>query len=101
MKFILKNLKENITTLTRKIGYRYLRKDEKKGEHVLVRPLELGGYPRFHLFLKINTKAREFSFSLHLDRKKPVYGGVPAHSGEYEGEVVKTEAERIKQALES
>jgi hypothetical protein len=100
MKFKIRNIRESITTLTRKIGYRYLRKDEQKGEHVLIRPFEIGGYPRFHLFLTIDEKTREFHFSLHLDHKKPVYKGVPAHSGEYEGDLIKTEAERIKKILE-
>ena len=100
MKFKVKNIRENITALTRKISYRYLREDGDKKEHVLVRPLEIGGYPRFHLFLKIDPKEQEFIFNLHLDQKRPVYKGAPAHSADYEGEAVEREAERIKEALE-
>ena len=100
MKFTIKNEKDNITTLTRKIGYHYLKKDEQKQEHVLMRSLETGGYPRFHLFLKINKETKEFDFSLHLDQKRPVYKGTPAHSGEYEGDVIEAEAERIKKILQ-
>ena len=37
--------------------------------------------------------------NLHLDQKAPVYEGAAAHSGEYEGEVVSREAERLKADL--
>ena len=103
MKFRIKNTKgHNINTLTRAISYRYLDEDEEKKEHILIRPLEIGGYPRFHLFLKIDSenKNNEFIFNLHLDQKKPIYKGAPAHSADYEGEAVEREAERIKEILE-
>ena len=101
MKFRIKDTKgHNINTLTRAISYHYLREDEEKKEHILIRSLEIGGYPRFHLFLKIDSKNQEFIFNLHLDQKKPIYKGVPAHSADYEGEAVEREAERIKETLE-
>jgi len=101
MKFRIKNTKGyNINTLTRTISYRYLREDEEKKEHILIRPLEMGGYPRFHLFLKIDSKNQEFIFNLHLDQKKPIYKGTLAHSADYEGGAVEREAERIKEILE-
>ncbi len=99
MKFTLKNTKENISTLTRKISYRYLRKDEKINTHVLIRTLESGGYPRFHLYLKMDKKTHELFFNLHLDQKKPVYETARAHAAEYKGTVVEQEAERIKELL--
>ncbi len=99
MKFKLKNTRENISTLTRKISYRYLRKDEKINTHVLVRALEGGGYPRFHLYLKMDKKTHELFFNLHLDQKKPVYETARAHAAEYEGEALKEEARRIKELL--
>ena len=97
MKFSIKNTnRENISTLTKKIGYHYLGKTEKQ-ELNLIRPLERGGYPRFHLFLIITPK--ELSFNLHLDQRKPVYKGAPAHSADYEGKIVEQETKRIKQLL--
>ncbi len=33
--------------------------------------------------------------SLHLDAKKPSYEGTAAHGGEYQGELVEKEMERI------
>ena len=114
MKFILeKPAKENIYTLIRKIGYYPLSvdeagassspfaavriKDEKEEETNCVRPLDRSGYPRFHLYIKI--EGNNFVFNLHLDQKKPIYKGITAHSGEYDSEIVAKEAERIKKIL--
>lgn len=122
MKFFIKNLKENIVTLTRKIGYHYFGENENTKETNFIRPLERSGYPRFHLYLK--TDGESLMFSLHLDQKKPiypvrspshrtrdgsrlgrltsngVYRGLPAHQGEYEGAIVENETKRIKQILQ-
>lgn len=97
MKFFIKNTEENITNLTRKIGYFYIGQDEKTNELSFIKPLERSGFPRFHLY--ISKKDDELIFNLHLDQKRPIYKGTPAHAGEYEGKVVETEAERIKQIL--
>ena len=87
----------------RKTGYYFLRKDEEKGELVFVRPPK--GYPRFHLYLKVDGSTnspqigKDLIFNLHLDQKRPVYKGASAHSGEYEGEIIEKEAERIRTLL--
>lgn len=54
-------------------------------------------YPRFHVYIK--TEGESVVFDLHLDQKRPIYEGVTAHSGEYDGEVVEREGERIKRSL--
>lgn len=96
MKFILKGpFKENIYSLMRKTGYHFQRKNNDKPELIFVRPPK--GYPRFHIYLKIENE--KLIFSLHLDQKRPIYKGVPAHSAEYEGKVVEEEVIRIKQIL--
>ena len=96
MKFELKGpLEENIYNLSREMGYYFLRENKGQNEFELARPAR--GYPRFHLF--INPGTDEIIFKLHLDQKKPTYRGVPAHAGEYESEIVRKEAERIKQIL--
>jgi len=95
MRFSVKKQKDNITNLMRKVGY-YLLKEEKD-ESSFVRPLERTGFPRFHLYIKESNE--DLIFNLHIDQKKPIYKGAPAHAGEYEGKVVETEAERIKQIL--
>jgi len=97
MKFTIKNTnKDNISTLIRKIGYYYLGKTEKQ-EFNLIKALERGGYPRFHIYLTITEQ--DLIFNLHLDQRKPVYKNAPAHSADYEGKTVEKEAERIKQLL--
>jgi len=126
MKFALKGpFNENLYSLMRKIGYHFQKEDKEKKEFIFTRPPK--GYPRFHIYLKIEGEesllsssaerseagderssatpfadAREnenLIFNLHLDQKRPIYKGAPAHAGEYDSEVVKKEAERIKQIL--
>jgi len=100
MKFVIEvPFKENIYNLMRKAGYHFFEKDEKTLEYNFVRPVGSNTYPRFHIFLTIKDK--DLIFDLHLDQKKPIYKGVTAHSGEYEGEIVEKEAERIKEILSS
>ena len=97
MKFVIKGLlKDNIYNLMREARYYFQGKDEEKGELIFVRPPR--GYPRFHLYLKIENG--NLIFNLHLDQKRPIYKGAPAHAGEYDGEIVSKEAERVKQILE-
>ncbi len=54
-------------------------------------------FPRFHLYLEENTA--EWLLNLHLDQKAPVYSGVTAHSGDYDGPVVEQELARIEGLL--
>ncbi len=98
MKLILK-IQGNIYHLMRRCGYHLERKDQKTGELVFVRRVGAGDYPRFHIYLKIDEVSHETQINLHLDQKKPVYEGAPAHGAEYSGEIVEKEAERIKQIL--
>ncbi len=98
MDFEIKNIKENIVGVARALGYIIIDTKEN-GEYNLVRKLDFDNYPRFHAYVKQNDF--DYSFSLHLDQKKPIYEGAHAHNGEYFGPVVETEADRIKQLLVS
>jgi len=91
MKISIKNTGENTINLMRKIGYLFQK------ENQFVKALERSGYPRFHLYIKENKE--EIILNLHLDQKRPVYKTAHDHAAEYEGKVVETEAERIKQIL--
>ncbi len=71
--------------------------NRQTGETSFLRRLHGDMYPRFHVY--INEKSDRWVFSLHLDQKRPVYEGVSAHAGEYDGTVVEKEALRIKQTL--
>jgi hypothetical protein len=54
-------------------------------------------FPRFHLYLEENSDS--WLLNLHLDQKAPVYAGVTAHSGDYDGPVVEQEIARIQALL--
>ncbi len=85
-----KDLRENLYSFLRKCGYAPLH-----GSFVKV--LSGSGYPRFHLYL--NEADDKYILNLHLDQKRPSYGKETAHSGEYNGEIVEKEAERIRELI--
>jgi len=97
MRFSFEKPKENIVVLARTLGYRLIKADSE-GESNLIRLLG-GDYPRFHLYLRDNGQNLEFN--LHLDQKRPSYGQETRHSGEYDGEIIEAEAQRIKAKLAS
>lgn len=101
MQLSIKNkLKESIASSLRRAGYRFLDRDEEKNEMVFVRVLGPGGYPRFHIYLKTDKLSQKIFLNLHLDQRKIIYKGAPAHSADYEGPAVEGEIERIKQFLQ-
>lgn len=82
--------------LMRTVGY-FEDFNNETGEVSYERPMQGIAYPRFHIYPSFQKEG--LVLKLHLDQKKPSYGSTPAHSGEYEGETVKAEAERIKTIL--
>lgn len=77
-------------------GYARIENPHKNNEISYARSLDRGRfYPRFHVYLK-QLPDNKTEINLHLDMKKPSYEGVAAHSGEYEGELVKNEILRIQ-----
>ncbi|MFA6424212.1 MAG: hypothetical protein WCV83_02765 [Candidatus Magasanikbacteria bacterium] len=66
----------------------------RNGEVSYVKRVHSDWYPRFHVY--ISSEKEKVIFNLHLDQRQPVYEGVTAHAGEYDGVVVEKEAERIK-----
>ncbi len=102
MKFTVQNINKSINDLMRTIGYKptFFQKEE---EFSIVRQLGRNDYPRFHIYIREvkseNLKAKNYIFNLHLDQKKSSYEGSTGHSGEYDGNVVEGEAERIRQLL--
>ncbi len=90
------NINKNIVSVARELGYVII-DTQNDGQYNLVRKLSYGNYPRFHIYLR--QAGDRLIFSLHLDQKAPIYKGTHAHNGEYEGLVVETEAERIKEIL--
>lgn len=98
MEFVIKNIQDNPLNIARKIGYLMLG-NEGNNVYNIVRKLTGNHYPRFHVYLK--QQGQDFTFSLHLDQKAPVYQGTHAHNGEYFGPIVEEEADRIKQAIQN
>jgi len=71
--------------------------DRRMGKTSYAKRIHRDFYPRFHVYIKIEGDI--VIFDLHLDQKRPIYEGVTAHSGEYDGEVVEREAARIAKFL--
>ena len=67
--------------------------DRRMGKTSYAKRFHRDFYPRFHVYIK--AESGSVIFDLHLDQKRPIYEGVTAHSGEYDGEVVEREAARI------
>jgi hypothetical protein len=80
----------------RRCGYGKIA-DRRLGKTSYAKRIHRDFYPRFHVY--IQTEGESVIFNLHLDQKRPIYEGVTAHSGEYDGDVVEREAERIKSYL--
>ncbi len=71
--------------------------DRRMGKTSFAKRIHRDFYPRYHVYIK--QEGDFVSFDLHLDQKRPIYEGVTAHSGEYDGEVVEREGERISALL--
>lgn len=72
--------------------------DPNTGKISYIRRLSGDFYPRFHIYLE-EAKGQTM-IRLHLDQKKPSYGGgTRAHGGEYDGSVVEGEIVRLKQFI--
>ncbi len=84
----------------RDVGYRFISKSETTGKNKFCQPVGENRFPRFHVYLIFKQSTFEILFDLHLDQKAPIYEGAAAHSGEYSGDAVDTEAERIKHLLQ-
>ena len=93
-----KGLLENPAIALRRLGYGLLQ-DRRHGTQSFVRRLAHDFYPRYHLYVEEN--GNQVQLNLHLDQRAPVYAGVTAHAGEYDGELVEREAERIRKILDA
>ena len=94
MRLVFQNVKHDPLFLLRRAGYGYERKNDQTGESSFGKRLSVNQYPKFHVYAKIEKG--NLTVNLHLDQKKPSYDGYAAHGGEYDGEVLEREAERIK-----
>ena len=94
MKFQISLGNETLLSKMRGFGYAPEGQDPKTGEFKFAKSITQKRFPRFHLYA---TEQEDTAFlNLHLDQKAPIYQGVSAHSGEYEGPLVEKEAQRIQ-----
>src|SRR3989338_7534329 len=92
--------RDNTKILLRRCGYTMIRDFHSK-KISFVRTLHSGAkYPRFHMYVLEDIPGR-FSVNLHLDMSAAVYEGAKAHRGEYDSDIVKSEAQRISSMLQS
>ncbi len=92
MKSTITDFKKNPVDFLRSCGYAF---DRQTGEEwSCMRRLAGLDYPRFHAYIKLDGSS--LVINLHLDQKKPSYGTNHAHSGEYDGEIIEREMERIR-----
>lgn len=100
MKLMIDRKKANIAgnEIMRKAGYGYI-VDRKTGHDSYVRRMTRDFYPRFHMYIE-ETKDI-LTLNLHLDQKQASYENAHMHNAEYEGELVESEIERIKDVVRS
>ena len=94
MRFNITLTKDNLPTALRRAGYKPEGQDERTEELSFIKSITGAQYPHFHIYCKTNEDSA--SCNLHLDQKRPSYRGASAHSGEYNGELVESEAKRIQ-----
>ncbi len=100
MKLIVdkKNLGQAPENWLRQAGYAFI-PEREDGQASFARRLTRDFYPRFHIYFvsqKTSNGDEIITFNLHLDQKRPGYAGQNRHNAEYDGEVVMTEWQRLK-----
>jgi hypothetical protein len=81
----------NSDVFLRRAGYGL---HQSRGEKSFVKRLDAGNFPRLHLY--VAEAGENITLNLHLDQKAPLYEGMTAHAGEYDGAVVEGEINRLK-----
>lgn len=97
MQLEVKNIKENPVNALRRLGYSFQRNEGD--EMSFIKPFSASGYPRFHMYVKMN--GADMAINIHLDAKKETYGDETRHHGEYENTgALAEEVRRLKMILE-
>jgi hypothetical protein len=90
------SLNMNPEQILRRAGYGYF-SSRNGGEDSFTKRLGRNNYPHFHVY--IMDQGEYVVFNMHLDQKQASYQGSHAHSGEYDGDLVAAEIERLKMFL--
>jgi hypothetical protein len=97
MQIEVKNVEGNPVNNLRRLGYSFQR--HEGDEMSFIRPMAMAGYPRFHMYVKMN--GADMLINIHLDVKKETYGENTRHHGEYGNDgALKEEVRRLKALLE-
>jgi hypothetical protein len=86
-----KKFSQNADFLIRRCGYGLVR-DPRARENSYSRRLGSNIYPRFHMYINSEDP---LILNLHIDQKQTSYEGSTAHSGDYDSDLIKQEADRI------
>jgi hypothetical protein len=93
MQIKIESIKENPVNVLRRLGYSFQRREGE--EMSFVRPLARAGFPRFHIYAKLDGS--DLLINIHLDQKRETYGNETRHHGEYENDgALGKEIDRIK-----
>ncbi len=87
----LENFSGSIYNTLRSAGYSPL-KSPFENEKSFIKRIFSSPYPRFHIYFD----EKKNNLFLHLDQKQARYKSAHDHAGEYKGNVVEKEAERVK-----
>ncbi|MBU1165104.1 hypothetical protein KKA15_06130 [Patescibacteria group bacterium] len=87
----------DVRNFFRNCGY-HIHDDRRAKQQSFVRRLSSNFYPRFHIYLKSETKDKIIC-SLHLDQKKVKLGKQIIHAGDYDNDLLKEEIQRIQANL--
>lgn len=94
MKCTVSLLGKTLYTFMRQAGYAPDGQDAKTNQFRFYRSLNRSDFPKFHVYAS-SADTDTAVINLHLDQKKPSYGGSNAHSGEYDSPLVQQEVSRI------
>ena len=96
MKFSISPFTQHPTEFLRSCGYAF--EKESGDELAFVKRLSGYDYPKFHIYARLISAAgaKELTVNIHIDQKKPSYGGTHAHGGDYDGPLIETEIARIQ-----
>lgn len=86
MKIDIKNFNNNINRVMRELGYH----PDNNSSNSFSRRLRSNKYPRFHIYIEDNI------LNLHLDQTAVQYDEETDHQAEYNNQIIKQEAKRIK-----
>lgn len=96
MKFTVPKTADAIRARILRCGY-HEHRDPHTGKTSYSHRLGSYHYPRFHVY--VTEREGDVVLDIHLDQKQPSYAGAHMHSGEYDGDTVEREVERLQSLL--